>query len=160
MKKERRKEKRRDIDRVMEKTVELLRELERLSGGEEVDYSESYADLVGMKDWIGRREEDRKLGETLVSTIGSIAANIAQLQEKGKRPRKVRVTKMSGKEGAQLDVQTTIVGWEEARPRVGRNYRLIQEDGGVFSSAPLTKIASGYFQTRNSLYQIEVLEES
>jgi hypothetical protein len=160
MKEDRRKGRRRGIDHVLGKTVELLQILQRLSGGEDVDYSEPYADLVGMKNRVGRREEDHKLGETLCSAIGGIAANIAQLRQRDAAPRKVRITKVSGKEGAQVDIRATVVGWEEGRPAPGRGYRVFKDDGGVFSSAPVTKVTPGHFQTQNSLYRIEVLEGS
>jgi hypothetical protein len=156
----RRKEYRRPADRALEETIAILQILEKISRGEDLDFGEHYADLVGVKDRIGRRDEDRKLGESLCSAIEAVALNIGTLLEKYRRLRKVKITKLSGKEGASVDVQSTLIGWEEARPRVGKNYRVFKEDGGIFRSALVVKMFPGHFQTQNSVYRIEVLQET
>jgi hypothetical protein len=155
----RRKKKRRSSDQILNETIQVLRTLERISKGEEADFSEYFVDLVGMKDRIGRREEDRKLGEALCSAIESIASNIGKLLEREKSLRHVRITKMGGKKGAKLAVETAILGWEEDRPQIGKNYRVFKEDGGVFRSAVVTKVTDDQFHTVNSLYRLEVLQE-
>jgi hypothetical protein len=160
MEQNRRQQARRRTDRALQETIEILRVLERISRGEDGDFGEQYADLVGLKDRLGRREEDRRLGESLCSAIEAIATNIGSLLEKDKRLRKVRVTKMSGRKGAQVEVQSSVVGWEEMRPRVGKSYRLFKDDGGVFRSAVVMKVVPGYFQTQNSLYRVEVVQET
>ncbi len=158
--KDRRRTQRRDSDRVLKETVEILKILEEISRGEEGDYSEHFADLVGLKDRLGRRKEDRRLGETLCSTLESLATNLQQLVKRRGDLRKVRITKVSGRKGARLGLQIVIVGWEEERPCVGKNYRLFKEDGGIFRSALVTRVTEDYFQTQNSLYRLEVLHES
>lgn len=159
MQKNRRKKTRRKSDRIIQKTVEVLGTLERIAKGEEVDFTEAYADLVGMKDKLGRRKEDRKLGESLCATIEALACNPgSSLPIKSRpgdaRPRKIRLTKISG----QSDPKRTIVGWEEKPPIVGRRYQVFSEDGSVIRTSAVTKVAAGYVQTRRSVYQIEVLE--
>jgi hypothetical protein len=157
---ERRRDKRRDADRVLREVVDILRILERISQGEEIDFSETYTDLVGMKDKLGRREEDHKLGEALCTALESLARNLGALLEKERQLRKVRIIKLSGRKGASLDIQSSLIGWEEDRPKIGKHYRVFKEDGGVFRSALVTKVAHDHFQTQNSLYQIEVLQET
>jgi hypothetical protein len=119
----------------LKETVEILKILEEISRGEEGDYSEHFADLVGLKDRLGRRKEDRRLGETLCSTLESLATNLQQLVKRRGDLRKVRITKVSGRKGARLGLQIVIVGWEE-------------------------EVTEDYFQTQNSLYRLEVLHES
>jgi hypothetical protein len=157
---DRRKEKRRHGDRVLIRTVEILHMLEKISSGKEADYTEYYADLVGVKDMVGRRQTDRKLGDTLCSTIANVAANIHGLLARAKALRKVRITKMRGKIPSRVAVRASVVGWEAKRPRVGKKYRLYKDDGGVFRSALVTEVKPGFFQTRNSLYRVEVLESA
>jgi hypothetical protein len=155
----RRQQVRRRTDRALQETIEILRVLEKISRGEGGDFGEQYADLVALKDRLGRREEDRKLGESLCSAIEGIATNIGSLLEKDKPLRKVQVIKMSGRKNAQVEVQSAVVGWEESRPRVGKNYRIFKDDGGIFRSAVVVKVIPGFFQTQNSLYRVEVLQE-
>jgi hypothetical protein len=146
---------------MLEKVLEILRVLEKISKGENVDFTESFADLVGLKDQLGRRQEDRQLGEALCTVIGSIATNLVGAEDdRGETPdgvlRKVKLTRVSGGKGKP---QPAIVGWEEHPPRVGQIYRVFQENGSVVRTSPITRFAGGYVQTRNSLYQIEVVEE-
>jgi hypothetical protein len=156
----RRKDQRRHSDRALEETVQILQILEKVSQGDEIDFTEHYADLVGMKDRIGRRQDDRKVGESLCLAIEALADNIAHLLSKEKGLRKVRVTKMSGKKEGRVKVQSSLVGWEEMRPHVGRTYRVFKDDGGVFRSAVVTKVLPGYFQTQNSVYRLDVVTEA
>ncbi len=155
----RRKAPRRHSDKAIEETVQILQILEKLSQGEEIDFTEHYADLVGMKNRIGRRQDDRQVGESLCVAIEALAGNIVHLFSKEKGLRKVRLTKMSGKKDARVKVQSAVVGWEETRPHVGRTYRVFKDDGGVLRSAVVTKVMPGFFQTQNSLYKIEVLHD-
>ncbi len=150
---------RRRSDRALRHTVEILKLLDRMFKGEKVDFGEYYADLVGMRSSLGRREEDRLLAESLCSALEALAADIQGLTGANKTLRRVRLTKMGGKRGAALEVHSSLVGWEEAQPKVGSNYTLFKDEGGVFRSAVVIRVAEGQFQTRNSLYRIEVLEE-
>ena len=161
MEQSRRKAGRRDSDRVLGKVIEILRVIEKMSKGESVDFTETYADLVGLKDQVGRRKEDRQLGEALCTTIGSIACNLVSPAEESPKTseeplRKVRITKMGGARGK---MQAVIVGWEESPPQVGKIYRVFQENGSVIRTTPVTRVSPGYVQTRNSLYQLEVVED-
>jgi hypothetical protein len=158
MDKDRRKNKRRQSDQVMMKTVDILKSIERVSRGEDVDFKETYADLVDLKNQLGRREEDRTLGEMLCSTIESIAENIGRpVSQVGldsdDEPRKVRVRKVGKKNGDR----NVGVGWEECFPLIGKRYSVFMDDGRVFRTSVVTKVNAERIYTRNSLYQIEVL---
>jgi hypothetical protein len=146
-------------DRVLRKTVEILGILERMSRGEAADFSEAYADLVGLKHQLGKREEDHKLGESLCGIIGALANNLSGLRSDHRRHherfRKVRLTKVRGESAVEI----AMVGWEFDLPVVGKPYRVIKEDGGTIHTSVVTRVDSGNLQTKNSVYQVEVLEE-
>lgn len=153
----RRKQTRRDADHILMKTLEVLRLLEKISKGEDADYTEHFADLVGMKDRLGRRQEDRRLVELLCCTLESIVTNISKLLKKDDTFRKVRITKASGRPSAQFSTWCSFEGWEAEPPRRGLIYRIYKDDGGVLSTSPIVEVKSDYFQTANSMYRIEVL---
>lgn len=160
MEKNRRERIRRGSDLVLQKLLQVLRILEKVSRGEDADFSEAYADLVGMKDQLGRRAEDRKLGESLCAIIEAIATNLGRpIQTKEQpsedRTRKIRLTKIKGKK----DLKKAVVGWEEKPPEVGQRYRVFKDDGGIVNTSAVTKVASDHLQTENSVYLLEVLDE-
>jgi hypothetical protein len=157
MEKNRRKTVRRGSDLVLQRTVEVLRALERTSIGEEADFTEAYADLVGAKDKLGRRREDREIGESLCASISAIAENLSRCSRADKeareeQPRKIRLTKI--REGAADGAH---VGWEEGSPVIGQSYRLFTEAGGVIRTSAVTEVGCGFIQTLNSRYRIDVL---
>lgn len=154
--KDRRKAKRCKGDEFLMHALRTLLSIERRSRGEQTDYTEDYVDMVGLKTSLGRRAEDHRLGELMCSTIEAIAENIDKLNKKKKTPRVVKITKTSRKDPSRLAFHTSI-GWEAEEPCVGKSYRIYSQDGGIFYSAPVTKVATDHFQTQNSLYRIEVL---
>lgn len=157
---ERRQQSRRNSDKVLGKILEVLRVVERLSKGEDVDFTEAYADLVGLKDQLGRRREDRELGEALCVTLGSIASNIVSLTARGAdytRKRKVRLRRCGG--GLQI-LDTIIEGWEQQPPVVGKSYVVLQENGRFIRTSSITKITGKFLHTRNSVYELEILEQN
>jgi hypothetical protein len=156
---ERRSQTRRRADKALRQTVEILQLLDRMTRGERVDFGECYADLVGLRNGLGRREEDRLLAESLCTALESLSADILGLMGEARTLRRVRLTKVSGRKNTPVEVQSSLVGWEEARPKVGRNYTLFKDEGGVFRSAVVLRVGEGEFQTRNSLYRVEVIEE-
>lgn len=153
---ERRRESRRTSDRVLVKILEILKVVERMSRGERVDFTETYADLVGLKDRLGRRREDRELGEALCAIIGAIACSVADTDAQAARPqrRRVRLTRLGGGKGEQLRV---IEGWEEEEPQEGKSYRILQDNGRLVRTSTLTRVSGEFLQSRNSLYKIQVL---
>jgi hypothetical protein len=72
MNKDRRKEIRRDTDRVLRQVVCVLQLPDKISRGEDVDYNDAYNELVEMKDRLGRRQEDQQLGTLLCSTFETL----------------------------------------------------------------------------------------
>jgi hypothetical protein len=156
MDKDRRKARRSQVDEFLSRALATLRSIERLSRGEDADYTEDYVDLVAMKDRLGRRKEDHRLGEIVCCTIESIASNVDSLLNKDNKPRLVRISQASRGEPTRVADHTS-VGWEPEAPSVGKSYRLYKADGGVFHSAPVTMAEFEHFQTLNSLYRIEVL---
>lgn len=159
MERERRKGLRRRVDEALRQTVEAIEALDRLAKGEKLDFGEYYADLVAMRHSLGRRADDKHLAESLCTILESLANNIQELVQNGRTWRRVRIKKVKGKESGSIDTGTVIEGWEEARPRVGRSYRVFRDDGGVFRSAVVVRVGQGMFETKNSVYTLEVQEE-
>jgi hypothetical protein len=73
--------------------------------------------------------------------------------------RTVRLVKVFGKE-SKTKLPSTIVGIEEVPPEVGRSYRVIQGDGSAFCTSTVTKVGIGYIRTENSVYEIEVVNQT
>jgi hypothetical protein len=164
MEEKRKREHRRQSDLVLFKVIEILSILVRISRGEEADYGEAYADLVGMRDKLGRRREDRMLAEELCSTVEAIARNMGHHLHGGgylgsRRLRKVRLTKVGGGGLVAREGQGDIVGWEERPPTVRKKYRIFLEDGNIVSTSSIIKTVPGFIQTKHTLYQLEVIEE-
>ncbi len=71
--------------------------------------------------------------------------------------RRVRVTKVLGMGKGEIKYQE-FEGVEETPPTAGRPYR-VRTDGEVtIRTSPVLQVTFPYFQTRNSVYRIEVLE--
>lgn len=158
MNENRRKNKRRRGDEFLIQTLETLQDIDRMARGEKVDYTEGYTNLVGAIGQVGRRLEDHSLGEMLCSTIESIASNIDRLSKKGRPLRQVKITKVSGRNGARVRTYTSVEGWEADEPRVGENYLIYTYDACIFRSSQVIDVKKDYFQTQNSLYHIEFLQ--
>lgn len=150
-------EPRRQSDRFFAELAQMLEILSRMSEGKKEDFGEHFADLVGVKDALGRRLEDRKLGEVVCYNIERLASNIVRLVGKGAGLRRVQIRKVTGKEEAAVAKDRVLVGWEEAPPQVGRSYTLYLEGGGIFRSATVVQALKDHFRTRNSLYNIQEL---
>jgi hypothetical protein len=45
-------------------------------------------------------------------------------------------------------------------PRVGQSYCLYLENGKVFRTGEVTEVGKSHFRTTNSVYEIEVVEET
>lgn len=71
--------------------------------------------------------------------------------------RRVRVTKVLGMGKGEIKYQA-FEGVEEAPPAAGRPYR-VRTDGEVtIRTSPVLQVTFPYFQTRNSVYRVEVVE--
>ena len=83
---DRRQETPRNSDTVIRRILETLRVLERISQAEvKSDFTEPYADLVGLMDKLGRRKEDKEFMEDICATLQSIAINLEHLFLEKKR---------------------------------------------------------------------------
>ncbi len=111
-----------------------------------------------MKNSLGRRLEDKKLGDAICYNIERLASNVARLIGPKAGLRQVRIRKVTGKEETAVEKDKIFVGWEEAQPTVGRSYCLYIAAGGIFRSAAVTQVLKGHFRTRNSLYELQELE--
>jgi hypothetical protein len=144
----------------MKKTVEILLALGNPEKGEEGESKNAYADLVDLRKRLGRRQEDQKLAEDLCASIETVASRLGLPLGMDEQPsesvlRKVRLAQV-GSEGGKI--RPPIEGWEESYPRVGNTYRIFTDTGKVIRTSSLTKIVTGYIQTKNSVYKLEVIE--
>jgi hypothetical protein len=152
---ERRGEIRRQSDRFFREMDRILEILANMSEGRREDFGEQFANLVGVKNSLGRRLEDKKLGDAICYNMERLASNIARLVGGKAGLRKVRIRKVTGKEDAVVAKDRVLLGWEEAPPREGKSYCMYMEGGGIFRSALVTQVLKDHFRTRNSLYEIE-----
>ncbi len=152
---ERRGDIRRQSDRFFREMDRILEILANMSEGQREDFGEQFANLVGVKNTLGRRLEDKKLGDAICYNMERLASNIARLVGGKAGLRKVRIRKVTGKEEAAVAKDKILLGWEEAPPQQGKSYCVYMEDGGIFRSAVITQVLKDHFRTRNSLYEIE-----
>jgi hypothetical protein len=148
---------RRASDAFFQEIAHMLEVLSRLSEGKREEFGEQFANLVGVKNTLGRRLEDKKLGDEICFHLERIASNVAQMVSGKAGLRRVRIRKVIGKEEATVAKDKVFVGWEEAPPQVNRSYCLYIEGGGIFRSATITNVLKDHFRTRNSLYEIQEL---
>jgi hypothetical protein len=161
MEKDRRKRAQRGSDLFMAMTTKVLVFLEMLSRGEDADFDAAYAELVGVKDRLGRREADHKTAEELCAAVRAIATSVTPrvtgaVKGGEEQLRRVRLTKVSRRRPGD---DTSVMGWEMKRPALGKSYLVYTDKGSVFRTSVVVKMVSGYIRTRNSAYQIDLLED-
>lgn len=71
--------------------------------------------------------------------------------------RRVRVTKVLGMGKGEIKYQA-FEGVEETPPIAGRPYRVRTDGEATIRTSPVLQVTFPYFQTRNSVYRIEVVE--
>jgi hypothetical protein len=110
---------------------------------------------------LAQRGEDLSIKDTMGSPPDHGPRNSAHRGMTAKsyltQKRMVRLVKLFGKEG-KVNQYSSIVGLEEAPATVGRKYRVVQENGFVFSTSTVTKVGRGYIRTQNSVYEIDLLD--
>ena len=157
---------RRGSDVLIIQIVEYLRILSTIIDGEDYDFGEPLADLIGMKEEIGRRQDDEELIDELCGLLEKISValvekkkllEIAEGKLPGKKGRRVRLTKLESIGKSDQTVGTTIDGWERMKPVEGKIYVIYKDNGKVYKTTALTKLYEDRFQTRNSIYKIEVI---
>jgi hypothetical protein len=137
----------------------MLAILAEMAEGKTVEFGEQFANLVGMKNTLGRRMDDKKRGESICFLIERLASDLARLLGPEVGLRKVKIRKVTGKEAAKVAKDKVFVGWEESRPQDGKSYCLYLQGGGVFRSAKVTQVLENHFRTLNSLYEIQTMAE-
>lgn len=99
--------------------------------------------------------ESEEFEETIVGLNIQEAERLSELSIK----RKVRIRKLSGMD-TKIKLLASFVGFEEERPVVGKEYRVLTQDEKVFSSSPVANITGNFIRTQNSIYEIEELMPS
>lgn len=150
---------RRSSDRLLLETIKVHRTLLELLHGKSANLSAALRRLEEMGLDLGRREQDREMGEALTGGLEAIARRLLELGIIEQLPRKVKVIKVLGKESSAFPVGTERVGWEMDLPRPGQRYCLYLEDGRVFRTGEVTELGQNHFRTGNSVYELQVLEE-
>jgi len=150
---------RRKSDRLIRETMELHRAIIDMMEGKGGDLPAVLTKLRRMGCELGRREEDRRLGEVLSAGLEGIVRRLVELGVIEQVPRKVRLRKVLGKAEKAFPVGMEKVGWEMDLPKVGERYSLYLDDGRVFRTGDVLEYEERHFRTRNSVYEIQVIEE-
>lgn len=158
--KQRQPEPRRTSDKLLMETIKVHRTLLDLLQGKSGNIMGALRKLAELGLDIGRREEDRKIGEALTKGLGEIAQRLMELGIIEQLPRKVRLKKVLGKNDTKFPVGTERVGWEMEVPKIGQSYCLYMDNGKVFRTAEVADLGPSHFRTTNSVYQLEILEEN
>lgn len=155
----RRAEPRRSSDRLLMETIKVHRILLDLLQGKSGDLSGALKRLAELGLDLGRRSEDKEVGQALAKGLDEIAHRLLELGIIEQLPRKVRLIKVLGKNDGRFPIGTQRIGWEMDLPRVGHSYCLYLENGRVFRTGEVTEIGKTHFRTTNSVYEIEIIEE-
>jgi hypothetical protein len=140
-------------------TIRVHRKLLELLQGKGGNIAGTLRRIQEMGADLGRREEDRKLGQALSEGLDSISRRLLELGVIDQLPRKVRLTKILGRTNGRFPVGVEKVGWEMDLPLLGQRYCLYLDDGRVFRTGEVTEHRDDHFRTGNSVYKIEVVEE-
>jgi hypothetical protein len=155
---ERRENLRRQSDLFVRELSSVLEILAKMSEGKKENFGEQYSRLVGMQNPLGRRDEDKRLGNRICYFLERLASNLARMVGSEAGLRKVKIRKVTGKDEAAVAKDKIFTGWEESPPQVGKGYCLYLEGGGVFRSARVTQTLKDVFRTANSVYEIEEIQ--
>jgi hypothetical protein len=112
-----------------------------------------------MESPLGQKVEEPdkiSVARTRVLQESLLEQDVQERLSDSTRRRKVRITKRYGRDN-KIKLQTSLVGLEDKPPDVGKNYRVFTKDGKVFTSSPVTKVAGKLIHTKNSTYEIDVL---
>lgn len=155
----RRKEPRRSSDRLLMETVRVHRTLLDLLHGKSANVSAALQRLKQFDLDLGRRNEDKQIGQALTGGLDAIARRLLELGVIEQLPRKVRLVKVLGKDGSTFPVGTERIGWEMNLPELGQRYCLYLEDGRVFRTGEIKELGRDHFRTGNSVYEMEIMQE-
>jgi hypothetical protein len=148
-----------ELDRALKKKViQLMRMLERIAQERDVALSDYRQDIDRLRKGLSLPQKDAQTKNALCNAIDALIRRLNHRATKLELKRKVKVIKLNNKQQKESDSKKAIVGWEEMPPVVGKRYRVFFNDG-VYSTARVIRAAAGYFQTNNSVYKVEVLEQ-
>lgn len=159
MVKEKREGARRSSDRLIRQTMEFHRGIIDIMEGRGGDLPALLRMVRQMGVGLGRRDEDRKLGELLSAGLEGLARRLVELGVIEQVPRKVRLRKVLGKSNEKFPVGMEKLGWEMDLPKVGERYCLYLDDGRVFRTGEVMEYSEEHFRTRNSVYEIHVAQD-
>lgn len=158
MKGQKKRRSRRISDRLIRETVHFHRALLNLIRGKKGDLGPVLYRLNQLAALLGRREEDRKLGQEFIESLEDITDHLLKLGVIERLPRKVRLRKVMGKQVERFPTGMERVGWELERPRRGEHYCIYLGEGRVFRTGKVEDCDLYHLRTVNSHYEIEVLE--
>jgi hypothetical protein len=150
---------RRKTDRLIRETMNVHRIILDLLQGRKGDFAKALRQMQVVGSSLGRRAEDRKLGEALSQGVEGIARRLLELGIIDQLPRKVRLRKVLGVSGSKFPVGLERVGWEMDVPKAGERYCLYMDDGRLFRTGEVTEQSNDHFRTGNSVYEIEEVAE-
>ncbi len=150
---------RRKTDRLIRETMDVQRTILNLLHGKKADFAMGLRRMQLLGRDLGRRAEDRRLGEALSEGLEGIARRLLELGIIDQLPRKVRLKKVLGVSGSKFSVGLERVGWEMELPKLGERYCLYMDDGRLFRTGEVTEYGNDHFRTGNSVYEIQVLEQ-
>ncbi len=159
MVKERRGGARRSSDLLIRQTMEFHRAIIDIMEGRGGDLPSLLRMARQTVVDLGRREEDRRLGELLSAGLEGLARRLVELGVIEQVPRKVRLRKVLGKSNDKFPIGVEKLGWEMDLPKVGERYCLYLDDGRVFRTGEVLEYGEEHFRTRNSVYEIRVVQE-
>jgi hypothetical protein len=151
---------RRKTDQLLLETIRVHRVLLSMLQGKGGNMSSALRRLQQLGVDLGRRDDDRRLGQTLSEGLIGIANRLLELGIIDQLPRRIRLTKILGKSNGKFPVGMEKVGWEMEIPKVGERYCLYLDDGRVFRTGQIAEYGDDRFRTGNSVYKIEVMEEA
>jgi hypothetical protein len=160
LKERRQKPPRRASDELIRETVQFHRKVLDLLQGKEGDFGEILYRIQQLCAQLGRREEDQRLGEAFSETVEGVARRLVEIGAIEQIPRRVKLIKLTGKKEEEIPVGVERLGWEMKRPKLGESYCLYKDTGGVFRTSPVEECDEETLRTGNSVYRIEVLEET
>jgi hypothetical protein len=78
------------------------------------------------------------------------------LRPKKPEPYRVSLAKVEGN-GRAIKMGETVKGYAASLPKIGQNYKVFTEEGGILRTSEVINIGNGYLKTKNSVYKIELI---
>ncbi len=156
---DRRKESRRGSDWLLRETVRFNRILLDILEGRPRPFLDYSLRLKEIRELLGRREEDRSVAAEMFHGLERMVRRLAEIGVIDKMPRKVRIRKVRGSPGESFPTGTVREGWEKEEPQIGKRYCLYQDNGKIYRTGTIQRVAMDGFVTGYSTYRLEVLQD-